>query len=82
MKKYVSVYAEFDLEGHLFPVCICWEDGRFFPIDRILDIRQAASLKSGGCGLRYTCRIANRERYLFLDENRWFIETAEKPPPS
>ena len=28
----------------------------------------------GGAGIRYTVRIQNRETYLFLEENRWFVE--------
>lgn len=76
MKQFVSVEAKFDTDGNLLPLCICWEDGRKFEIDRITDVRYAASLKSGGTGLRYTCRIRNQQRYLFLDNNRWFIETA------
>lgn len=78
MKQFVSVEAKFDTDGNLLPLCICWEDGRKFEIDRITDIRYAASLKSGGTGLRYTCRIRNQMRYLFLDENRWFIEVPQK----
>lgn len=78
MKQFVSVEAKFDTDGNLLPLCICWEDGRKFEIDRITDIRYAASLKSGGTGLRYTCRIRNQIRYLFLDDNRWFIEVPQK----
>ncbi|MDD5796102.1 MAG: hypothetical protein PUD24_04125 [Oscillospiraceae bacterium] len=78
MKQFVSVEAKFDTDGNLLPLCICWEDGRKFEIDRITDIRYAASLKSGGTGLRYTCRIRNQMRYLFLDDNRWFIEVPQK----
>lgn len=78
MKQFVSVEAKFDTDGNLLPLCICWEDGRKFEIDRITDIRYAASLKAGGTGLRYTCRIRNQMRYLFLDDNRWFIEVPQK----
>ncbi|WRS28891.1 hypothetical protein U6B65_01390 [Oscillospiraceae bacterium MB08-C2-2] len=58
----------------MLPLVIQWEDGREFKIDRILDVRLAASLKAGGCGIRYTCRISGQQRYLFLEENRWFVE--------
>lgn len=61
MKQFVSVEAKFDTDGNLLPLCICREDGRRFEIDRVLDIRFAASLKSGGTVLRYTCRISIRE---------------------
>jgi hypothetical protein len=73
-KKYVEVTARFDTEGRIIPLKILWEDGSSFFVDKVLDIRPAASLKAGGAGIRYTCRINNLEKYLFLEENRWFVE--------
>ncbi|MDO5124155.1 MAG: hypothetical protein Q4D44_05760 [Eubacteriales bacterium] len=74
MKEYVSVTARFDCDGNLLPVILHWKDGRDFSIDRILDMRYAASLKAGGAGIRYKCRIMGQEKYLFLEDNRWFVE--------
>jgi hypothetical protein len=55
-----------------------WEDGNRYGIDRIIDIRPAASLKAGGAGLRYTVRVRSRETYLFYEQERdgakWFME--------
>ena len=76
-KQYVSVTARFDPDGNIIPLRIHWDDGRYFDIERVTDIRFAASLKAGGAGIRYTCRIRSTERYLFLEENRWFIENAK-----
>ena len=59
------------------PLEIQWEDGAKFEIDRILDIRRAASLKAGGAGIRYICRIRGRVKYLWLEESRWFVEAKE-----
>jgi hypothetical protein len=73
-KVFVTVRAEHDTNGHIKPLSITWEDGRVFEVDRILDVRQAASLKAGGTGIRYTCRICGKETYLFDDEGRWFVE--------
>lgn len=77
MKEYVSVTARFDSDGNLLPVTLHWKDGRSFEIDRILDIRYAATLKAGGAGVRYSCKIAGKQRYLFLDNNRWFVDCKE-----
>jgi hypothetical protein len=74
MKEYVSVTAIFGEDGSLLPITINWEDGRKFEIDKITDVRFANSLKSGGAGLRYTCQIKNHTKYLFLEENRWFVD--------
>ena len=73
-KKYVEVTAKFDTEGRVFPLKILWEDGSSYFIDKVLDVRPAASLKAGGAGIRYTCRINMVERFLFLEESRWFVD--------
>ena len=53
---------------------IIWDDGRRFQVDRVTDVRRRASMKVGGVGMRYTCVIMGHERYLYLEENRWFVE--------
>ena len=63
-KVFVEVIAKFTKDGKKVPLIIKWEDGRSFDIDRIIDIRRAASLKAGGQGIRYKCRINGRETYL------------------
>lgn len=72
-KTYVEVTARFTEEGKILPLKIL-DDGKIYKIDRVLDICRAASLKAGGAGIRYTCRIEGKESYLFLEENRWFVE--------
>ncbi|MGI5878991.1 MAG: hypothetical protein ACOX6L_00160 [Syntrophomonadaceae bacterium] len=73
-KVYVSVKAVFYPDGGFKPVSFIWEDGQEYEINKVTDIRRAASLKAGGAGIRYTCRVENREVYLFLEEDRWFME--------
>ena len=81
-KVYVEVSAIFTPEGQIMPRFIRWEDGTLFAVDRVIDIRHAAATKAGGCGLRYTIRIGGRQTYLFLDEDRWFVEANDKKQPS
>lgn len=73
-KVFVEVIARHDINGKILPLTMKWEDGRIFEVDRVLDVRQAHSLKGGGLGTRYTCRICNKEVYLFDDEGKWFVE--------
>lgn len=73
-KNFVEVIVKYKSDGKQLPLMILWEDGRKFTIDKITDIRKAASLKSGGKGMRYTCRVQNKEIYLFMDEDKWFVE--------
>jgi len=75
MKKiYVEIIASFNKNGEIRPLKLIWEDGISYEIQKIIDIRPAASLKAGGCGIRYTCKINGQERYLFLEETKWFVE--------
>ena len=74
LRKDISVIAKMTSDRKVLPLQIVWEDGRIFDIDKILEIRPAASTKGGGMGLRYKVRIKNQEKYLFLDGYVWFIE--------
>lgn len=87
VRVYVAVTAAFGNDGTMLPVEITWEDGRKFEVDRVLDIRQAASMKAGGCGDRYTVRIGGRQSYLFFERStnisgnnigRWFVERRQR----
>ena len=66
--------AKMQDDGKIIPLTILWENGKTFNIDKVLDIRKKASTKGGGKGLRYTCKILGQERFLWLDDNIWFVE--------
>ena len=74
-KIYVEVVAAFNIDGKMIPKSIRWDDGTVYEIDKILDERRAASLKAGGQGIRYLCRIHGKERYLFYEKPKWFVES-------
>ena len=82
-KVYVTVCTEITAEGQMVPCSIEWEDGRLYPIDKVLDITQAAARRAGGQGDRYTVRIGHTVTYLFFERStdltgpvigRWFVE--------
>lgn len=82
-KVYVAVKADFNEDGIMLPRELTWEDGTRYEIDRVLDIRQAAAMKAGGQGDRYTVRIKGKQSYLFFERStnqtgnqlgRWFVE--------
>lgn len=74
-KHYTDVKVLFDREGRLTPLSMTYDDNEF-EIDRVCDVRPAASMKSGGAGIRYTCYVDGKRTYLFLEENKWFFELA------
>ena len=77
-KLYVEVNTDHLPDGTVLPRSFVWENGVRYTVDKILDVRPAASLRAGGAGLRYTVRIGTRETYMFLEEDhgvdRWFME--------
>ena len=82
-KVYVAVNASFDENGRIIPRSLVWEDGRRYLIDKVTDIRQAAAMKAGGQGDRYTIFINGIQSYLFFERSanlsgnvigRWFVE--------
>lgn len=77
-KVYVAANEDRGVDGAILPRSFTWEDGTIYTIDRVVDVRKAASLKAGGVGLRYTVIINGLVKYLYLEgwENgdRWFIE--------
>ena len=79
-KHYVEVLSETDVEGRVKPLEVIWDDGTRYKIDRVLDRRQAHSLRTGGTGMRYTVRVAGRDTFLYYEGPRWFVEA--KVPPS
>jgi len=82
-KKYVRVISDnfltYDANKQralpeIKPLIVCYTDGRQFEIDAVSKPEPGASLKSGGAGMRYACRIKNTLYYLYLEDNTWFIE--------
>lgn len=72
-KHFTRVKALFDEEGNITPLAMTYNE-KELEIDRITDVRPAASLKSGGAGIRYTCYVEGVKTYLFLEDTRWFFE--------
>lgn len=73
-KHYVKVRADHEPDGRVRPLMYKTQEDERVCIDRVLDVRPAASLKTGGQGIRYTCRIGDACVYLFNDQDLWFVE--------
>ena len=77
MKKYVDMIVRYTEDGQIIPLAVRWSPDQLYEIDRALDVRQAASLRAGGTGIRYLCRIKGQERFIWLEENKWFVDVKE-----
>ena len=78
-QKYrVKVRADHDFDGEVRPLLFRHEEGPTVRVDRILEIRPAASTKAGGFGTRYTCRCGDKMVYLFREPESlgagWYAE--------
>ena len=73
-KVFVDVVVEHSKEGEIKPISFIWDDGIKYNIDRVFENQKAASLKVGGQGSRYRCRVSGKDTYLYLEDGRWFIE--------
>ncbi len=60
------------------PVCLVWEDGRRFTVDRVKHVQRAPARVNAVLPVRYTCIVEGRERMLYFEEDelRWFVEKA------
>ncbi|MGM9601467.1 MAG: hypothetical protein ACI3W5_07785 [Faecousia sp.] len=83
VKVYVDVKVNFRSDGVMIPASLIWEDGCSYEIDKVTDIRQAAAMKAGGQGDRYTIWVNGQPTYLFFERStsltgnvigRWFVE--------
>ena len=72
-KAFVDVILHQDIEGKTRPLSLIY-DGKTYTVDRVRDVRRAASTKVGGSGIRYTIVVNGQESFLFEDEGHWFVE--------
>ncbi len=73
-KVFVQVDAVFSPNGELTPKSFVWDDGRHYEIDKVYEHKMSASLKVGGHGVRYKCRVMGKDVFIFYEDGRWFME--------
>ena len=65
-KRYVDVILRHHKSGELEPMYVCWDDGQNYKIEKVLSRSRRASA-AGGC----------QQRNLYLEKDKWFIETCK-----
>lgn len=76
-KKYVDVLEIRRKDGSLEPKEILYDNKRY-KIDKF-EFKQYGSSRTGSGGKHYTIWIKGHRREMFLEKDKWFIETG-KPP--
>ena len=73
--QHVQETEQISADGKMLPLKLIWENGKSYEIDRILRVDRCASLKAGGAGIRYVCRIQGQRVELYYEENGfWFVQ--------
>ena len=79
-KHYVDVQAVMKKDGSIQPLAVYWPNGDGIPvcfaIERILDQSAGSRISAAGSvGKHYIVLIRGQRRKLYLEKNRWFIES-------
>ena len=83
IKVYVNVRVDFNSDGRMMPRRITWENGERYTVDRVVDIKPAPALRSGGQGDRYTIIVNGIQSYIWFERSaditganlgKWFVE--------
>ncbi len=73
-KVFLTVRADHLPDGRVRPLLFRAPGAPSCRIDRVLDEREAPSLRAGGQGTRYLCEVDGRIVALFHDDLYWFLE--------
>ena len=83
IKVYVNARVDFNSDGRMMPRRITWENGEKYTVDRVVDIKPAPALRSGGQGDRYTIIVNGIQSYIWFERSaditganlgKWFVE--------
>lgn len=90
-REYVDVITRIGRDGVIEPVCVCWRDGRSFPIDEVLETGTFGARANGRRQARYRVRLGNHETELYLEKAdavaglgrpetlRWWVFAVDSP---
>lgn len=73
-KVYVEVAVRFLKEGGMRPLWLIWEDGRRFEVEKVCFVERKPSHVGSLLPMRYTCIVRGKEKYLYFEGSRWFLE--------
>ena len=79
---YVDVIEHRTSEGVLIPRILIWPDGRKFRIEKAEGGKAFGISKSGQNGRVFDIWIYGRKRRLYLQKDRYFVDSAARPAPA
>ena len=73
-KIYIDMNVTFEKNGSMLLISFKWPDGTIFHIDKVLNKQFWYTSSRGSSVYRYTCLIKGKKRYIFCDNNKWYME--------
>lgn len=73
-KVYVDVCVMFDCNGNMTPISVTWENGKVYPINKVIDVRRCVGKQMSKVPMRYTVSIGNSKTELYYEDPAWFVE--------
>ena len=78
-RVFVGVNLDVTRSGTVCPRAVIWRESAGkdiqFKIDRL---KQVCRMSDRDNGFRYTVEIRGKEKYLFEEKGKWFVEVEEK----
>ena len=79
-RVYVDVEVRWNKDTSLIPLAIWWPQGEDewerYEIDKVIAGPISCAAMTGGVAKRYEVKIGRGKRFLYLDKDRWFLETS------
>ncbi len=76
-KRYVSVNADHDIDGSVWPKTVTIRGGKTYTVQYVKKVINVNNHNFGNVIKRYTVMILDQETYIFEDNGRWFVEYKE-----
>ena len=80
-RVFVGVNLDVTRSGLACPRAVIWRESAGkdiqYKIERLKQVRRMQG-KDNGYGFRYTVIIHGKEKYLFEEKGKWFVEVEEK----
>ena len=69
-KILIAVRLKGSTDGNMFPLCIKWQNGCIYEIERIIDIKPR-----GPYSVIYKVMINGKQRCLYYENKKWLVES-------
>lgn len=76
-KVYIEMYETVTAEGRVLPQRFKWvseNSEAYYDVDKVLDVKETYAPNVGGLATRYRVLVGGREKLLWYEGPKWFVE--------